>query len=85
MLRSSHFLVFGRFWQWIYENTKIVCNVYNLQGKMGKTEKNRKEITQLRWPKYQKPKDENMGLPVSTLNLQNWGHFRKDWSLIDTP
>ena len=31
--------------------------VYILQGKMGKMEK----ITQLKWPKYQKPKDENMG------------------------
>ena len=28
---------------------------------MGKTEKNGKKITQLKWPKYQKPKDENMG------------------------
>ena len=31
-----------------------------LQGKMGKTEKNRKKITQLKWPKYEKPKDETM-------------------------
>ena len=28
---------------------------------MGKTEKDEKIITQLKWPKYQKPKDENMG------------------------
>ena len=35
--------------------------VYILQGKMGKTEKTGKKITQLKWPKYQKPKDENMG------------------------
>ena len=28
---------------------------------MGKTEKNGKKIMQLKWPKYQKPKDENMG------------------------
>ena len=28
---------------------------------MGKTEKTGKKITQLKWPKYQKPKDENMG------------------------
>ena len=27
---------------------------------MGKTEKKRKKITQLKQPKYQKPKDENM-------------------------
>ena len=38
-----------------------VIFVYILQGKMGKTEKNGKKITQLKWPKYQKPKDENMG------------------------
>ena len=35
--------------------------VYILQGKMGKTEKPRKKIVQLKWPKYQKPKEENMG------------------------
>ena len=28
---------------------------------MDKTEKNRKKITQLKWPKYQKPKDKNKG------------------------
>ena len=33
-----------------------------LQGQMGKTEKNGKKIMQLKWPKYQKQKDENMGL-----------------------
>ena len=35
--------------------------VYILQGKMGKTGKNRKKITQLKSLKYQNPKDENMG------------------------
>ena len=30
--------------------------VYILQGKMGKTEKTRKRISKLKWPKYQKPK-----------------------------
>ena len=47
------------------EVTKIwkyyVIFVYILQGKMGKMEKNGKKIMQLKWPKYQKPKDENMG------------------------
>ena len=38
-----------------------VIFVYILHGKMGKTEKTGKKITQLKWPKYQKPKDENMG------------------------
>ena len=28
---------------------------------MGKTEKNGKKIKQVKWPQYQKPKDENMG------------------------
>ena len=38
-----------------------VIFVYILQGKMGKMEKNRKKITQLKWSKCQRPKDENMG------------------------
>ena len=38
-----------------------VIFVYILQSKMGKTEKNEEKITQLKWPKYQKPKDQNMG------------------------
>ena len=62
MFRLSHFLVFGHFWQWSYENTKILAIfVYILQVKMGKIIKNGKKITHLKWPKYQKPKDENMG------------------------
>ena len=62
MFCSSHFwflVTFGN------EVTKIqkyyVIFVYILQGQMGKTEKKGKKITQLKWPKYQKPKDENMG------------------------
>ena len=36
--------------------------VYILQGKIdGQDKKNRQKITQLKWPKYQKTKDENMG------------------------
>ena len=57
------FLVFGPFWR--QSNMKIqkynVIVVYILQGKMGKTEKKGKKITQLKWPKYQKPKGKNMG------------------------
>ena len=56
-----------RFWLLVTfgdEVTKIqkyyVIFVYILQGKMGKTEKNGKKITQLKWPKYQKPRGENM-------------------------
>ena len=57
--------VFG-FWSLL--TTKLqkyyVIFVYILQDKMGKTEKTRKEnhatkVTKI--PKYQKPKDENMG------------------------
>ena len=61
---SLHFLVlvFGHFWQRSYKYTKYyVIFVYILQGKMGKTEKNEKKIMQLKWSKYQKPKDEFMG------------------------
>ena len=47
------------------EVTKIqkyyVIFVYILQDKMGKTEKTGKKIMQLKWPKYQKLKDEIMG------------------------
>ena len=57
-----------RFWFLVTfgdEVTKIrkyyIIFVYILQGKMGRMEKNGKKITQLKWPKYQKPKDENMG------------------------
>ena len=32
-----------------------------MQGKMGKAEKNGRKITQLKWQKYQKLKEENMG------------------------
>ena len=38
-----------------------VIFVYILQGKMGKKEKTGKKITQLKWPKYQKQKVENIG------------------------
>ena len=58
----SPFLVF---WLWSLLATKLqkyyVIFVYILKGKMGKTEKTGKKITQLKWPKYQKPKDKNMG------------------------
>ena len=37
----------------------VIC-VYILQGKMDKTEKSKKKIVQLKWPKYQKPIDKNI-------------------------
>ena len=61
---SSHFsyfvlVTFGdkvkKIWRY------YVIFVYILQGKMGKMEKKGKKITHLKWPKYQKTKDENMG------------------------
>ena len=58
-----------RFWFLVIfgnEVTKIqnyyIVFVYILQGKMGKTEKKEKKITQPKCLKYQKTKDENMGL-----------------------
>ena len=36
---------------------------------MGKSEKTGKKITKLKWPKYQKTKDENMG----------WTKYYKTW------
>ena len=54
-----------------------VIFVYILQGKMGKTEKTGKKITQLKWPKYQKPKDENMGWIK-----QLWWNFQVRFGLV---
>ena len=45
----------GKTWKY------YVIFVYILQGKMGKMDKNGKKIMQLKWPNYQKPKDESMG------------------------
>ena len=56
--RSSYFsslVLFGN------EVTQIQKYYVFLQGRMGKTEKTGKKISQLKWPKYQKPKDKNMG------------------------
>ena len=49
-----------KFLAWSLDNRQAIF-VYILQSKMDKTEKNGKKITQLKWPKYQKPKDEKMG------------------------
>ena len=72
------------------EVTKIrkyyIIFVYILQSKIGKTEQKGKKITQLKWPKYQKPKDENMGWTKHRSNYlvgldfqwfleQFWGNF----------
>ena len=55
MFRSSHFLFLVTFWEEVTKIRKhcVIC-VYILKGKMGKTEENRKKITQLKWPKNQK-------------------------------
>ena len=57
MFRSSNFwfLVFGQFWRRSYENTKILSNLcLHFARQDGQ---DRKKITQLKWSKYQKPKD----------------------------
>ena len=55
------FLAFGHFCQWSYENTKMLHNLcLHFASQAGQEVKNREEITQPKWPKYQKPKDKNM-------------------------
>ena len=64
MFDSFHFsfLVFGHFWRQSYENTKILRNLcLHFARQDGQDGKNGKKITQLKRPKYQQPKDENMG------------------------
>ena len=55
-------LGFGHFYRRSYENTKIIHNLCLHFARQDEQEgKNGKKITQLKGPKYQKPKDENMG------------------------
>ena len=61
MLRSSHFsfLAFGHFWRQSYKNTKILRNLcLHFARQDGQDKKTGMKITQLKWTKYQKPKDE---------------------------
>ena len=76
LLKSVHSSMFcsSHFWFLVTYSDKVtkipkyyVIFVYILQGKMCKTEKIKKKITQPNWPSYQKPKDENMG-------WNNWYH-----------
>ena len=54
-------LVFGHLWWQSYENTKILRNLcLHFARKDGQDGKKGKKITQLKWPKYQKTKDEKM-------------------------
>ena len=56
------YFVFGHFWQQRYENTKILRNLcLHFARQDGEDGKKGKKILQLESPKYQKPKDENMG------------------------
>ena len=56
------FLVFGHFLLQSYKNTTILRNLcLNFAKQDGQDGINGKKITQLKWLKYQKPKDENMG------------------------
>ena len=64
MFRSSHFslLFFGHFWRRSYEPTKILHNLcLHFARQDGQDGKNGEKIMQLKWPKDQKSKDENMG------------------------
>ena len=57
------FFVFGHFWRQSYKNTKILHNLcLHFARQDGQYWKNGKKIMQLKWPKYPKPKDENVGL-----------------------
>ena len=64
MFRLSHFsfFTFGHFWWRGYQNKKILHNLCLYFARQeGQDRKNRKKISQLKWPKYLKPKDENTG------------------------
>ena len=55
-------LGFGHFYRRSYENTKIIHNLCLHFARQDEQEgKNGKKIAQLKGPKYQKPKDKNMG------------------------
>ena len=59
MFRSSHFWFLVTFGDDVTKIQKYyVIFVYILLGKMGKTEKNRKKIMQLKWPKTKNQKTE---------------------------
>ena len=65
LFQLSHFLFLVTFCDKVTKIWKYyIIFVWILQGKMDKTEKKGKKIAQLKWPKYQKPKDENMGVNV---------------------
>jgi len=70
--------VFG-FWSLLVTKLRkyYVIFVYILQGKMGKTEKTRKKITKVKWPKYQKMKiwDE--------LFVKVYKADKKSWKLVN--
>ena len=55
------FFVFGLFWQWKYENIYLIF-VYILQGKMGTTEKTRKENHATKVTKIPKTKRQKYGM-----------------------
>ena len=56
LLSHFSFLVFGHFWWWSYENTKI------LQGKMSKMEKNQKENHTTKVTKISETKKRKFGM-----------------------
>ena len=58
------FFVFG-FWSLLAKQLQKYANITSLftycKARWTRKKKNRKKITQLKWPKYQKPKDKNLG------------------------
>ena len=63
MFRSSHFFVFGHFWQRSYENTKILRNLcLQFARQDGQDGKNRKENHATKVTKIPKTKRRKYGM-----------------------
>ena len=80
MFRSSYvsLLVFGHFWRWSYENTRILRNLcLHFARQDGQDGKNRKEkkITQLKWPKTKRRK-------YGMNKTRDWCPSKKDFNTL---
>ena len=80
-----------RFWFLVTFGDKVmkirkyyVIFFYILQGKMGKTEKNGKKITQLKWSKYQKIKvwDERNNSPSELISSHRLWLFKMIFTIL---
>ena len=82
LFRSSYFsfLFFGHFWRQRYENTKILRNpCLHFARQDGQEGKKGMKIMQLKWPKYHKPEDENMGWTKHSFH-QGWPKTK--WPIV---